>query len=105
MNKVIIINVYYINHCTKIVGVGSISIIKHKTNTVEFCVGNMQHIIDFILPIFDSFPLLTSKHYHYINFKQALFIANNSNFTKEEKNSLITIIKYKTISFNYISPI
>lgn len=41
------------------------SVPNSKDNTAEFRIRNIQHIIQYILPIFDKYPLLTSKHFHY----------------------------------------
>lgn len=93
---------YYIKN---IIGVGSVSVTKDKSNTAEFRVHNIQHIIDFILPIFDKYPLLTSKYFHYAKFKEAILIINNCSLSKEQKEKLISVIKEKIIPTNYISPI
>jgi hypothetical protein len=88
-------NLRLLYNIKKIVGVGSVSVTEDITNA-EFRISNIQHIIDFILPIFDSFPLLTSKHFHYTKFKEAILLVNDSTLTKEEKNTLIIAIKSKT---------
>lgn len=82
------------------------SVTKDKSNTAEFRVRNIQHIIEFILPIFDTFPLLTSKYFYYAKFKEAILIINNPSLSKEEKDRLITSIKESTIlPSGFISPI
>jgi len=43
-------------------GVGSVSVTNAKDNTAHYRVRNIQHIIQYILPIFDAYPLLTSKY-------------------------------------------
>lgn len=93
---------YYIKNILK---VGSVSVTNDQSNTAEFRVRNIQHIIEFILPIFDTFPLLTSKYFHYTKFKEAILIMNNSSLSGEEKDRLITAIKDKTLPDHYISPI
>lgn len=45
-------------------GVGSVSVSNSKDNTIEFRIRNTQHIIQYIDPIFDKYPLLTSKHFN-----------------------------------------
>lgn len=78
-----------------------------KDNTAEFRIRNYQHIIQYILPIFDKHPLLTSKHFHYDLFKEAILIMANPSLSKEQKDILITEIKVKSelgIPTDYISP-
>ena len=67
-----------------------------KDNTAEFRIRNYQHIIQHILPIFDNYPLLTSKNFHYNLFKDAILIMANPSLSKEQKDNLITNIKFKS---------
>lgn len=88
-------------------GVGSVSLPNSKDNTAEFRIRNIQHIIEYILPIFDKYPLLTSKYFHYSLFKKAILIMNDRSISTEEKDRLIS--KLKSISLdgipnNYLSP-
>jgi len=85
-------------------GVGSVSVPNSKDNTAEFRVRNIQHIINHIIPIFDKYPLLTSKFFKYNLFKKAIFIMNDSSLSKEEKDKLISILKSQSLPDNYISP-
>ena len=85
-------------------GVGSVSVPNSKDNTAEFRIRNIQHLIQYILPIFDKYPLLTSKHFSYSLFKKAILIMNDSSLSTEEKNKLISQIKSQSLPENYISP-
>ena len=76
--------------------VGSVSVPDSKDNTAEFRIRNYQHIIQHILPIFDNYPLLTSKHFHFNLFKDAILIMANPSLSKEQKDNLITNIKFKS---------
>lgn len=40
-----------------------------------------------IIEIFDKYPLLTSKYFNYLKFREAFFILQNELVTKEEKDS------------------
>ena len=87
--------------------VGSVSVPDSKDNTAEFRIRKYQHIIQYILPIFDKYPLLTSKHFNYDLFKEAILIMANPSLSKEQKDKLITDIKIKSelgIPTDYISP-
>lgn len=92
---------YYIK---SMIGVGSVSIPNSKDNTAEYRVRNIQHIIKYIIPIFEKYPLLTSKYFNYNLFKQAIIIMNDSNLSKEEKDYKISNFKFKSLPENYISP-
>lgn len=84
-------------------GVGSVYITKDDRNAALFNVRNIQHIIDFILSIYDNFPLLTSKHLNSLNFKKALLITTDTTLTKKEKNIIISLVKSKDKPMGYIS--
>lgn len=87
--------------------VGSVSILKSKDNTAEFRIRNIHHIIQYILPIFDKYPLLTSKHFNYNLFREAILIMADPLISNEQRDKLITDIKIKSesgIPTDYISP-
>jgi hypothetical protein len=89
---------YYIK---SMLGIGSVSVPNSKDNTAEFRIRNIKHIIQYILPIFDTFPLLTSKYFHYKRFRDAILIMNDSTLTKEEKDKEIRHLKSQTMPDNY----
>lgn len=60
-------------------------------------------LANIIFPIFDKYPLLTSKEFSYIKFKRAYTILEDSNLTTLEKNSQIEILINSSIPKNYIS--
>ena len=66
----------------------------------------VDHIVKYLLPIFDSNPLLTSKYYNYNLFKQAALILNDNSISNEEKNQRLVGIKalFSNIPAGYISP-
>lgn len=86
------------------IGVGSVSVTKDKINTAEYRVRDIKHIILYILPIFDTFPLLTSKYFDYKKFREAILIMNNNELTKEQKYDMIYKIKKQVMPDNYYSP-
>ena len=89
---------YYIKSKIK---VGSVSITNSKDNCAEYRIRNINHIIQYIIPVFDNNILLTKKYYNYIKFKNAINI-----YIKENKNkeNIIIEIKNKICPNNYISP-
>lgn len=86
--------------------IGSITITS-KDSMAIYRVRKKLHIIEFILPIFDAYPLLTSKNFKYQIFKKSILIANDSNLTRQKKDLHISNLKIqsKTIPFNYVSPV
>ena len=87
--------------------VGSVSISNSNDNIAEFRIRKIHHIIKYILPIFDKYPLLTSKHYNYSFFKEAILIMANPSLSKEMKDKLISEIKSKCLNgipTDYVSP-
>lgn len=64
----------------------------------------METLSKKIFPIFDKYPLLTTKYFHYIKFKKAHNILSNNLLTKIEKDKLIfelinTIAPLNNISY------
>lgn len=90
---------YYIK---KELGVGSVT----KDNTKgQFYIRNRKHIEDIILPIFDKYPLLTSKYFDYFRFKQALYLLNNKDICKEQRDKELLILKNSKKGNKYLSPV
>lgn len=86
--------------------VGHINV-DEKNEMAVYRIRNKSHLVDQIIPIFDKHPLLTSKHFKYECFKEALLIYQNSELSLEEKDSLISTIKTKSMSIpeSYKSPV
>lgn len=97
-------NLRFLYHIKNIMGVGSISIPNEKANSAEFRIRDIPHIIDFVLPIFDSFPLLTSKYFNYLKFREAILLFKDPHLTREEKDLLISEIKDRVLPLDYVSP-
>jgi LAGLIDADG endonuclease len=90
---------YYIK---KQLGVGSVT----KDNTKgQFFIRDRKTLETIICPIFDKYPLLTSKQFNYLKFKQALSILNNTCLTKDEKDKKLFALKNELMPDNYISPV
>jgi hypothetical protein len=90
-----------LNYIKKELGVGSIT---KDGNKLQFFIRDRKKIESVLIPIFDKYPLLTTKYFDYIKFKKALSILNNTEFTKEYKD--IEILKLKNLKppVDYISP-
>jgi hypothetical protein len=66
----------------------------------------VEHIVDYLVPIFDNNLLLTSKFYSYNLFKQAALILSDNTLTTAQKDSQLTVLKAQSQNMpdNYISP-
>lgn len=89
---------YYIK---KQLGVGSI--IKDGTKA-QYFIRDKKTIETVIIPIFDKYPLLTTKYFDYIKLKKALVILNNANLSKQDKNIELLAIRSTKANNDYLSP-
>lgn len=93
---------YYIK---SMIGVGSVYIDTDNMNA-SYRLRNLDHIIKYLIPIFDCYPLLTSKYHSYSLFRQAAMILNNSSLSGTDKHKLLIDLQtQKNLPLNYISPI
>lgn len=83
-------------------GVGSVTF-NNKTNIVSYLIRDKKSLLNIIIPIFDEHPLLTTKRYNYLKFKECLLISNNNLLTQNEKLLQINNIKNKTSSLDLYS--
>lgn len=94
-------NLRVLNYIVSKLGVGKVT--KDGTKA-QILIRDRKLIGSIIIPIFDKYPLLTTKHFHYLLFRQAYFILINNNLSKEVKNEQLIVIKNSKVSDNYISP-
>ena len=60
-----------------LLGVGVVSFRKRKEiEMVSLRIRNKDHLIQFIMPIFDKYPMFSNKQYDYLRFKNALLSGN-----------------------------
>jgi hypothetical protein len=83
-------------------GVGQLKI--EKSNIVNFRIRNCLILKSVIFPIFDKYPLLTTKYFYYIKFKEAYSILLDNSLSKFDKDIIISNIVKSKPSVNYISP-
>lgn len=72
-----------LSYVKSMLGVGSVSVPDSKDNTAQYRVRDIQHILKYILPIFDAYPLLTSQYFSYSLFQKAILIMNYYYIYKE----------------------
>lgn len=83
-------------------GIGTINIDK---NIVSYLIRDKKDLINIVIPIFDKYPLLTSKRFNYLKFKECLIISNNNMIHQVDKINIINNIKNKSINENYMSDV
>jgi hypothetical protein len=88
----------------KQLGYGSIQT-ELKSGNADFRIRDRNIIKKIIFPIFDKYPLLTSKQFNYLKLKKAYFIMTDDELSKDEKNDLLFKLKDEKIPQDYISPI
>lgn len=91
---------YYVK---KNLGYGSVSK-SDKQTWGNFRITDRKVLNQVIFPIFDKYPLLTSKYFNYERFKKAYYILENKELTTEIKNQMIEELRTQEIPANYISP-
>ncbi len=90
-----------LNYIKKELKVGSIT--KDGTK-VQYFIRDRKSLETILLPIFDRYPLLTTKYFDYVKLKKALVILNDTSMTKEEKNTKLLVIKNSKPNKDYTSP-
>ena len=70
----------------------------------SFRVRRITNIVQYVLPVFDENPLLTSKYFNYALFKRAALIMTNSSLSTSEKDAQLTELKKQEMPNNYVSP-
>lgn len=85
-------NIRLLYFVKKILKYGSININKNN-NDAEFRIRDQKTLSEVILPIFDKYPLLTSKQFNYEIFREALLFTINKQHTKEEKENKLQFLK------------
>lgn len=94
-------NLRVLNYIKKELGVGSIT--KDGTKG-QYFIRDRKIIESIIIPIFDKYPLLTSKYFDYIKLKKALAILKDLSLNKQDKNTKLLDIKNSKVGLDYISP-
>lgn len=83
--------------------IGNIYIEKNGT-LAHFRIRDLTVLESIIFPIFDKYPLLTSKYFNYIKFKQAHTILTNQTLTLLDKDILLFNLINTPLPLGYISP-
>jgi LAGLIDADG endonuclease len=84
-------------------GVGKLNIEK-TNNMANYRIRNRIEIESIIFPIFDKYPLLTTKYFNYIKFKKAFYVLSDTNLSTIEKDKIMKSIVQSKPPIHYISP-
>lgn len=76
-----------------------------KSKMANLRISDSKVLAKIIFPIFDRYPLLTSKYFYYLRFKQAYQILEDSSLTTEQKNNTIELLLNQPLPVGYISPV
>jgi len=83
-------------------GIGTIT----KDNTkAQILIRDRTKLENVIFPIFDKYPLLTSKYFNYIKLKKAFSIVSDPNLTKLDKDKYLLALKQEDTPKDYTSPV
>ena len=70
----------------------------------QYFIRDRKILVTVIIPIFDKYPLLTTKYFYYVKLKKALVILNNTSLSKQDKNIKLLAIKNSKANSDYVSP-
>ena len=77
--------------------------IKTEGNMSHFLIRDVSSLLNIVIPIFDKYPLLTSKRFNYLKFKESLLKGNNLDLNSSELINQVLLIKNQKLPNNYIS--
>lgn len=94
-------NLRILSYIKKQLGTGSVT--KDGTKA-QFFIRDRIKIETVLLPIFEKYPLLTSKYFDYLRFKKALYILNDKSITKQDRDVKLLNLKNSKLPTVYKSP-
>ena len=94
-------NLRALYHIKTKLGIGTIA---KGDGKAQILIRDKTKLNDVIFPIFDKYPLLTSKYFNYMKLKKAYAILTNPVLHSLEKDKLLLELKEKCIPESYRSP-
>ena len=85
------------------IGIGSVRVDEQR-DIISFVIRDKTIFTNLLFPIFDKYPLLTTKYFYYSRLKDVYNTSNDLTLTKEEKHSLIMEHLNRSPGDNYLSP-
>lgn len=77
--------------------------IDKKNNMGTFRIRDRAAFRDVIFPIFEKYPLLTTKHFYYLRVKKVFGFLEDTNLTKDRRDQLVRDCLRETPN-GYIAP-
>lgn len=96
-------NLRALHYIKKNLGVGSI-FRDEKNGMASFLIRDRKMLNSVIFPIFDKYPLLTTKYFDYQRLKTAYSILENPTLSKMERDRLMLTCLNQKPAPNYLSP-
>lgn len=87
-----IYNVQLLYKIKHYLGVGQV--VFYEKNKASYILRNKKHISTILFPIFEKYPLLTSKYYDYKYLKKSIDISNKENLSLKDKIYMINNLNY-----------
>ena len=84
-------------------GIGNINK-ESNTKMGNYRIRDRKKLALVIFPIFDNYPLLTSKYFSYLRFKEAYKILENTSLSKPQQDELMFELVKKDLPKDYVSP-
>ena len=86
-------------------GVGSIVIENSQPKRATFYICDIQMLKERIIPLFETYSLVTSKFFSYMKLRESIIVMDNDSLTKSQKDSLVFQISERTLKKDFVSPI
>lgn len=80
------------------------TVTRDGTRNGQLFVRDRKVIERVILPIFDKYPLLTSKYFDYARWSKAFDVFKDASLSKEDRDAQLSNLKDLNKPDNYISP-
>lgn len=93
-------NIQVLHYIKKQLGVGTVR--SDKQGMAHFLIRDKRSIETILIPIFDTYSLLTNKEFSYLKFKRSLEVWN-SEMSQADKASIIHAIHLEPLPANYVS--
>lgn len=95
-------NLRILHYIKKQLGHGSINF--DNSGNADLRIRDLKTIRCILIPIFEQYPLISSKHFNYIRFRTALEILENKSLSIDTRNDLLDKLRLQSLPMDYVSP-
>lgn len=96
-------NIRALLYIKKNLQVGTINIT--ADGSAHYRIRNRSHLATYIFPIFNAFPMLTSKYYDYKKVLEAYDILENSEYSSTQREEKMMFLLQQKITYSEVAPI